>query len=1046
MLIAYELAGEQLREIAEASDGTVQVHGETTRASGYRQFDISVRFDGVKPVEDGLRVRAREQFQLLVPPTFPYKRPSVYTPHRRFACFPHVQWGYSLCLYQSSADWRPEDGMYGFVERLDTWIRDAALNQLDPDDVPLHPPVAYPTVDRLVVPRADTPLVEDSTWFGFAELRQRNHRTEIVGWRSLPEALPDHSALSILLHEPFPFEYPRTVRSLLYELESHHIGVVPLLRALAVLASSTDAGMPLVVILGTPMRRVRAGQRALQHLAVWQISGDDVNRLRQLKLASQGDDALACDEAIAEVAEWADTADVGWCRVREMRPEVTTRRDHSSPMAWFCGKRLAIWGCGAIGTHVAESLVRAGATRIQLVDIGPVNPGILVRQGFEDADIGRSKVDALADRLKRIEPDVRIDVSVDDLIHRLAGTDPIPDVDLVIDCTASSAVRMRLEQTLCGVHSRPPIASMAIDQNAATAMTNLSKSNHSGGPLDLVRRLKLEACRSPRLSKPLKGFWPRSTSAVRFQPEPGCSEPTFVGSNADLAGFSARMLNAVARALSQPDGPHTAAGWFFEEPGPVHAFAWPPDHTCQDQRGRYTVRVSRGAAREMRAWARRSARTAGPRVETGGLVFGELNEAAGVIWVTDIEGPPPDSDAAEDHFTCGTEGMEEAANERHERFRHSVEFLGSWHTHPTTAPSPSLVDLRAVAELLTAPESFRRTFVLLILSGDPDDPMLGTHVYRTTLFQGVLLHRAEQRRDDPATARPVKPRDVGLALSGGGSRAIAFHLGCLRALHDLRLLDRLQVISSVSGGSVISAMYAYSSDSFYEFDTRVVELLHRGLQRDIVRETLRPNSIRKVFQAQLAIGSASGARLLRHGVRSVLPIGAGVRKGPPIRNFSRSEAFRDVIGRSLFGGTLMRDVIRDSFDTVINATELRPAQRSGSEASKAVAGDSGRSLPKTRSSPTQLQRRPPTPPYSRLSTGSIALPRAASRQTSRGFFLPMAAFSIISAFPRWNLGESPQSAPTCLTLTTSSVAMPAPACSTTTATPCAGLLECSGRS
>ena len=28
---------------------------------------------------------------------------------------------------------------------------------------------------------------------------------------------------------------------------------------------------------------------------------------------------------------------------------------------------------------------------------------------------------------------------------------------------------------------------------------------------------------------------------------------------------------------------------------------------------------------------------------------------------------------------------------------------------------------------------------------------------------------------------------IGLALSGGGSRAIAFHLGCLRALQELEV-------------------------------------------------------------------------------------------------------------------------------------------------------------------------------------------------------------------------------------------------------------------
>ena len=70
---------------------------------------------------------------------------------------------------------------------------------------------------------------------------------------------------------------------------------------------------------------------------------------------------------------------------------------------------------------------------------------------------------------------------------------------------------------------------------------------------------------------------------------------------------------------------------------------------------------------------------------------------------------------------------------------------------------------------------------------------------------------------------------IGLSLSGGGSRAIAFHLGCLRALNDMGVLEKIGVLSTISGGSVIGALYAYSPDlTFPEFDERVVNLLHRG--------------------------------------------------------------------------------------------------------------------------------------------------------------------------------------------------------------------------
>ena len=76
---------------------------------------------------------------------------------------------------------------------------------------------------------------------------------------------------------------------------------------------------------------------------------------------------------------------------------------------------------------------------------------------------------------------------------------------------------------------------------------------------------------------------------------------------------------------------------------------------------------------------------------------------------------------------------------------------------------------------------------------------------------------------------------IGLALSGGGSRAIAFHLGCLRALHELGVLEKVKVLSTVSGGSVIGALYALSNEPFPEFEKRVRAVLTRGLAWPTVR-------------------------------------------------------------------------------------------------------------------------------------------------------------------------------------------------------------------
>src|SRR5689334_8570728 len=46
---------------------------------------------------------------------------------------------------------------------------------------------------------------------------------------------------------------------------------------------------------------------------------------------------------------------------------------------------------------------------------------------------------------------------------------------------------------------------------------------------------------------------------------------------------------------------------------------------------------------------------------------------------------------------------------------------------------------------------------------------------------------------------------VGLCLSGGGYRAMLFHVGTLRRLNETGWLKKITRVSSVSGGSIVAA-------------------------------------------------------------------------------------------------------------------------------------------------------------------------------------------------------------------------------------------------
>lgn len=50
--------------------------------------------------------------------------------------------------------------------------------------------------------------------------------------------------------------------------------------------------------------------------------------------------------------------------------------------------------------------------------------------------------------------------------------------------------------------------------------------------------------------------------------------------------------------------------------------------------------------------------------------------------------------------------------------------------------------------------------------------------------------------------------DIALSLSGGGYRAAAFHLGTLSLLSEIGMLEKVQSLSTVSGGTILGAKYA----------------------------------------------------------------------------------------------------------------------------------------------------------------------------------------------------------------------------------------------
>ncbi len=172
---------------------------------------------------------------------------------------------------------------------------------------------------------------------------------------------------------------------------------------------------------------------------------------------------------------------------------------------------------------------------------------------------------------------------------------------------------------------------------------------------------------------------------------------------------------------------------------------------------------------------------------------------------------------------------------------------------------------------------------------------------------------------------------IGLALSGGGSRAIAFHLGCLRALNRLELLDRVAVLSTVSGGSVIGAYFHAHRGDFPSFEAKIRDVLAQGLVKPMRAKFLGMLGL-KIIAAFMVIGFVAACvaliRLGAKGLSLIVPrwfssYWERLNIRSPLHRFaSRTTLLEAALDEVLFKGACLNDLPRQPH-LVVNVTELR---------------------------------------------------------------------------------------------------------------------------
>ena len=349
-------------------------------------------------------------------------------------------------------------------------------------------------------------------------------------------------------------------------------------------------------------------------------------------------------------------------------------------------RKAVLVGAGAIGSHLADCLVREGRFHWTIVDDDRLLPHNLARHIARNDQTSSHKAVVLAGYLNATlagEGAVAQPVSTNLFAtgeHGAAIAEALAEADLIIDATASVLAARFLSdheaqaRRLSTFFNPSGEATILLAEPAGRALTlrDLEAqylgfvlrtgrlADHLGRPADTVAYTG--ACRA------ITNRIPQSRVSV-------------------LAGLAAAGVGNAS------DGTEAVISiWTLTSKNEIILDSVSAEPVSRYRADGWQITVDVGLAARIRAM--RDARLPS---ETGGMLFGLVDIPSKSIHLVDASPAPPDSEERLGGFVRGTQGVEALMEEVGRKTAGQVRYVGEWHSHPAHASArPSPVDARQI--------------------------------------------------------------------------------------------------------------------------------------------------------------------------------------------------------------------------------------------------------------------------------------------------------------------------------------------------------------
>lgn len=397
---------------------------------------------------------------------------------------------------------------------------------------------------------------------------------------------------------------------------------------------------------------------------------------------------------------------------------------------------ILLIGAGALGGAVAECLVRGGVRDLTIIDGEKFEIGNIARHTLSVEDVGRSKADALAERISLISPSVRVDSISESFPPNNSTPEAVASADFVIDCTGSETVLEEL--------SRYPWQKATYFCSASLGRRGKRLFFFSAYSESFPRDVFDAEIREWMLKEGLEG-----TDTDAIPERVGCWHPASVirmDQISTWAGTVSKLAEEISElrlgetnfvtlegtgdcdnelpTISEPTPPFEDAAKWISPESPI------------------SIRLQQGCIDELQRLCGEA-----DDLETGGILVGKRLSGTDAVIVS-VSDPPPDSTQRPRSLTRGTEGIDEwLAKQREE---HGIRYLGEWHYHPFESPDTSPCDRSTMFDIAANEEYGRPDPILFVIGGTPpDDFSVNVYVFhREGDFEQLQCVNPEHEPED----------------------------------------------------------------------------------------------------------------------------------------------------------------------------------------------------------------------------------------------------------------------------------------------------------